>query len=222
MIARIGWGRAGGHDAARARQARDGFVADACGVGARARRAGFAAAIALLWCSCAFGAEPRVILMRGWFGVFSTGLDGLADELKAKGINAQVVGHLYWSTALAEIQRARAGGDTRPIVLVGHSQGANNVIDIARALEAQRIPVDLVVTLAPFLQKTIPANVVRAVNFYQAPGWGAPLAADRGFHGELSNVNLADDPTIFHVSIDKSEKIHAQIMREIEAVAQKK
>jgi hypothetical protein len=190
--------------------------------GERVRRVGVLAAMALLWCSCAYAAEPRVLLMRGWFGVFSTGLDSLADQLKAKGINAQVVGHLYWSTALSEIEKARASGDTRPIVLVGHSQGANNVIDIARALDAKKIPVDLVVTLAPFLQKAIPANVARAVNFYQTPGWGAPLAGDRGFHGEISNINLSDDVTIFHISMDKSEKIQSQILREIEAVAQKK
>ena len=219
MITRIGrrCGNAGDGDGVPVRHVRDRF-----GPGARAMRAGLIAAIALVWCGCAHAVEPRVLLMRGWFGVFSTGLDSLADELKAKGINAQVVGHLYWSTALSEIQKARASGDTRPIVLVGHSQGANNVIDIARALEAQKVPVNLLVTLAPFLQKTVPANVARAVNFYQTPGWGAPLSGDRGFHGELSNVNLSDDPTVFHISIDKSEKIHAQILHEIEAVAQKK
>jgi len=188
----------------------------------RLTRVGVFAAMALLWCSCAYAAEPRVLLMRGWFGVFSTGLDSLADQLKAKGINAQVVGHLYWSTALSEIEKARASGDTRPIVLVGHSQGANNVIDIARALETKKIPVELLVTLAPFLQKTIPANVARAVNFYQAPGWGAPLAGDRGFHGEISNINLSGDLTVFHISMDKSEKIQSQILHEIEAVGQKK
>ena len=39
-------------------------------------------------------AEPRVLLLRGWFGVFSTGLDSIADALRAKGIRADVVGHL--------------------------------------------------------------------------------------------------------------------------------
>ena len=57
-----------------------------------------AVAIALLWCNCALAAEPRVLLLRGWFGVFSTGMDSLASELKAKGIKAEVAGHVYWST----------------------------------------------------------------------------------------------------------------------------
>jgi len=91
-----------------------------------------AVTLALLWCNCALAAEPRVLLLRGWFGVFSTGMDGLADELKTKGIKAQVAGHLYWSTALKEIVRDRAAGKTGPIVLVGHSYGGN-VISVAAA-----------------------------------------------------------------------------------------
>jgi hypothetical protein len=64
-----------------------------------------------------------VILLRGWFGVFSTGLDAIADALKAKGIRAEVAGHLQWKTAADEIRRERAQGKTDAIVLVGHSQG---------------------------------------------------------------------------------------------------
>ena len=181
-----------------------------------------AVAITLLWCNCALAAEPRVLLLRGWFGVFSTGMDSLASELKAKGIKAEVASHLYWSTALQDILKERAAGNTGALVLVGHSQGANNVIDMARSLEARKIPVDLLVTLAPFMQDPLPSNVVRAVNYYQSPGWGAPLTADRGFHGKLSNINVGDDWTIAHVSIDKSSRIHADIAREIAAVLQAK
>src|SRR6516165_7557293 len=36
-----------------------------------------AVAIDLLWCNCALAAEPRVLLLRGSFGVFSTGMDSL-------------------------------------------------------------------------------------------------------------------------------------------------
>src|SRR5215470_4720502 len=181
-----------------------------------------AVAIALLWCNCALAAEPRVLLLRGWFGVFSTGMDSLANELKAKGIKAEVAGHVQWSTAVKDIVKERAAGNIGPLVLVGHSQGANNVIDMARSLEANKIPVDLLITLAPFMQDPVPANVVRAINYYQSPGWGAPLTTDRGFHGKLSNINVGDDWTIAHVSIDKSARIHAEIAREIVAALQAK
>jgi hypothetical protein len=174
------------------------------------------------WCSCALAAEPRVLLLRGWFGVFSTGLDSLADELKAQGINAEVAGHLHWATAVSDILRERAAGKTGPLVLVGHSQGANNVIDVARSLEAHNVPVDLLVTLAPFMQDPVPANVARAINYYQSSGWGSPIAPDRGFHGKLANIDVGDDLTIFHISIDKSARIHADIAREIAALSQAK
>ncbi len=183
---------------------------------------GVVLAFAVFWCNWAAAAETKVIMLRGWFGVFSTGLDSLADELKAKGVRAEVAGHLYWSTAVTDIVRERAAGKVGPIVLIGHSQGANNVIDAARSLETHNIPVDLVVTLAPLLQYPIPANVVRAINYYQSPGWGAPIAGDTNFHGKLLNVDMAGDPTIFHITIDKSARIHEEIVREIMALSQPK
>ncbi len=41
--------------------------------GGRLRSCGAIIALALLWASSAHATEPRVLLMRGWFGVFSTG-----------------------------------------------------------------------------------------------------------------------------------------------------
>jgi hypothetical protein len=176
-------------------------------------------AIALLW-SCAAKAETRVYLLRGWFGVFSTGLDGLAEELRSKGLKAEAVGHLAWRSTVSEIVKDRAAGKSGSLVLVGHSQGANNVIEMARLLEREKIPVDLLVTLAPLLQDPVPGNVVRAINYYHSPGWGAPVLADAGFQGKLSNINLGGDVGISHIAMDKSPKIKAEIERAILAVPQ--
>ncbi len=167
--------------------------------------------------TCAAG-TPRVILLRGWFGVFSMGLDSVTEQLKAQGINAEVAGHLSWQNEVTEILRERAAGRTGPLILVGHSQGANNVIDMARALETSHVTVDLLITLSPFMQNRVPLNVAKAINYFQAPGWGQPLEAEPGFRGKLINVNLADDPTISHIGIDKNTKIQTEIVREIAAV----
>jgi hypothetical protein len=172
-------------------------------------------AITLLWSSASFAAEPRIILLRGWFGVFSTGLDSLADKLRERGFKVDVAGHQKWDDLVADIRRERIAGKTGPLVLIGHSQGANNAVSMARALKPHNIPVDLLVTLAPFLQPPIPGNVVHAINYYQAPGWGTPLTADRDFHGKLANNDLIGDLTIFHITIDKSSKIHDQIASEV-------
>ncbi len=222
MAATIAPARPGGWSGSKfqsmpVRDAREQF-----GSRAGARWVGAVMVTALLWCNCALGAEPRVLLLRGWFGVFSTGLDKIAEELKAKGIKAEVAGHLYWSAAVTEILREQAAGPTGPLVLVGHSQGANNVIDIARSLEAHKVPVTLLVTLAPYMQNPIPANVVRAINYYQSPGWGAPLAPDRGFHGKLSNIVVGDAWSVSHINIDKSARIQAEILRQIAALHEAK
>jgi len=172
-------------------------------------------AVALLRCDGALAAEPRVLLLRGWLSVFSGGLDRLADELRAMGIDAEVRRHLYWTTAVSEILRDRAAGKIGPLILVGHSQGGNDAIEIARALQISHVPVDLVVTLAPYMPKPVPANVGRAINYYQGGGWGSPLTPDAGFRGKLSNFDLAGDPSIFHFNIDKNDRIQAEILREI-------
>jgi hypothetical protein len=170
--------------------------------------------IAMLW-SSAVKAETRVYLLRGWFGVFSTGLDSLAEELRSKGVRAETLGHLAWRSTVSNIIKDHAAGKSGPLILIGHSQGANNVIEMARLLDGENIPVDLLVTLAPLLQDPIPGNVVRAINYYNSPGWGAPVTTDASYHGKLSNINLGGDFGISHIAMDKSTKIQAEIERAI-------
>ena len=119
---------------------------------------------------------------------------------------------------MSKIVQERAAGKVGAIALVGHSQGANNVIEMAHALKAQKVPVDLLVTLAPLGQDPIPSNVVRAMNFYQNPGWGSPIAAEPGFRGKLANIDVSSDLTITHVTIDKSSRVQAEIARAILAI----
>jgi len=182
----------------------------------------FCISIAMLW-SSAVKAETRVYLLRGWFGVFSTGLDSLAEELRSKGVKAETLGHLAWRSTVSNIIKDHAAGKGGgPLILIGHSQGANNVIEMARMLEKENIPVNLLVTLAPLLQDPIPGNVVRAINYYHSPGWGAPVTTDAGYRGKLSNINLGGDLGISHIAMDKSSKIQAEIERAILTVPQTK
>ena len=167
--------------------------------------------------TCAL-AETRVYLLRGWFGVFSAGIDKMAEDLRAKGVKAEAIGHLDWKATAAKIVSDHAAGTRDALVLVGHSQGGNNVIDIARDLEKQAVPVELLVTIAPFLQDPVPANVVRAINYYQSPGWGSPLVADPGFKGVLSNINVAGELGILRINIDMDTRVQAAILGAIGAL----
>src|SRR3979411_2226790 len=66
-------------------------------------------AVATLWSSVG-KAETQVYLLRGWFGVFSTGLDTMADDLRTKGVKAETVGHLAWKSTVANIIKDRKAG----------------------------------------------------------------------------------------------------------------
>src|SRR5215468_2286872 len=157
----------------------------------------FSIAIALLWSGAAH-AETRVYLLRGWFGVFSTGLDSLAEELRSKGIKAEAVGHLAWRSTVAEIVKDRAAGKSGPLVLVGHSQGANNVIEMARLLEREKIPIACWLRWRHCCRTS--AGQCRAGD-YHSLAWGAALVADAGFHGKLSNINLG---SISHIAMPQN------------------
>jgi hypothetical protein len=165
-------------------------------------------------------AETRVYLIRGWFGVFSTGLDRIATELRRNGVEADAIAHLQWKAAASAIVNERASGAPGPLVLVGHSQGGNDAIKLARELVPHGVTVDLVITLAPFLQDPVPANVARAINFYQSGGWGSPLVAAEGVKAEITNIDLGSDAGTFHVNIDKNPKVQAQVVAAITALAQ--
>jgi len=180
--------------------------------------ADWVATFGLLLPASAF-AETQVIFLRGWFGVFSTGMDAMAEQLRSKGIKAEAIGHLAWRGTVEKIVADRAAGRPGPLVLIGHSQGANNVIEMAQELEKKKIPVDLLVTLAPYLQDPVPGNVVRALNYYQAGGWGAPLAGDKGFRGKISNIDMQGDLISTHVNIDKNDRVQADINREVTALS---
>jgi hypothetical protein len=171
-------------------------------------------AIALLWSNGAQAAD-RVYLLRGWFGVFSQGMDELAAALRARGFRASAIGHTAWKSTVDQIVQERAAGKTGLLVLVGHSQGANNIIDMAGLLKQHNIPVDLLITLAPYMQDPVPANVLRAIDFYSGGGWGEPLTGGAGFHGRLSNIDVGADASITHINIDKSPRVQAQILRAI-------
>jgi hypothetical protein len=73
------------------------------------------------------------------------------------------------------------------ISIYGHSWGASESVTLARALEAQGIPVSLIVLVDSVRKRgennaTIPANVAQAVNFYQRSGL---------LHG-LAEIHAAD------------------------------
>jgi hypothetical protein len=155
------------------------------------------------------GGGARVYLLRGFLGVFSTGMDDLNDKLNRSGIRASVHSHTEFSTLVGQVVRARGQGIRQNVVIIGHSLGANDSLSMAAELGRHKIPVSLIITFDPTASLPVPGNVSRVVNFYSAAnGWGAPLVRSASFRGSLSNVDLSNDPSMGHTEIDKSPRLH--------------
>lgn len=167
-------------------------------------------------------------LLRGWLGIFSTGMDNLGNEINHSGVNAMVFQDDQWSSLAATIRKKYANApNSEPLVLIGHSLGADDVLRIARELQRDDITVDLLVTLDPVTPPTIPSNVKRCINLYQSNGvwdslpWfrGVPLQASKDAQTELANYDIRVDrtdllePGLDHFNIEKKKKIHEEVIK---------
>lgn len=197
------------------------------------RRSLLAAASALLVASAlpveaALKSKPKlktgqVYLIRGFANVFSTGLDALGKQLAADGVKAEVLSLPNADTFARRLaEKYRASKDARPIVLVGHSLGADMTFAIARALEPMKIPVGLIISFDPTGKGPVPRNVKKALNFYTGgENLWSPVTPMPGFKGELANINLRQGDTaikgIGHFNIDKNPGLHDRAVKEIKA-----
>jgi len=157
--------------------------------------------------------HPHVYLMRGLLNVFSLGMDQLAAQIARNGVDASVYNHSVEETVVGTIAQKYRAGDQGPYILVGHSLGADAVMLMALQLNAQGVPVALVVPFDGTASYAAPANVSCVVNLTQRKY--AYMQAGAGFHGKLSNVDVSSDTTIDHVTIDKSPRLQAMALKEI-------
>ncbi|HEY7115825.1 MAG TPA: hypothetical protein VH475_04510, partial [Tepidisphaeraceae bacterium] len=183
-----------------------------------------------------FSERPRagnVYLMRGFIGIWSTGIDRLGEEINAQGIRANVYRCEQWHELTdALVQKYKDQKVFEPLVLVGHSWGADHLLQIAQSLGENHVPVDLIITLDPVTPPDVPANVKRCYNLYQSHGVldaipyfrGVPLKAAPDNRNVLTNVNIRTDrtdllePNTDHFNIEKNEKIHGEVLRQLMTV----
>ncbi len=162
----------------------------------------------------------HVYVVRGYLDWYSTGMDRLAAELSAAGPAATAYREEQWGD-LADALLARPAG---PVVLVGFSYGADDVVLIARRLAGRGRRVDLMVTIDPVTPPAVPANVGRCVDFYEPnPPWdvlpflrGVPLHGDAGA-APPENVDVRaradlDEPGTSHATVAGNEAVHRAIV----------
>ncbi|MGA2893183.1 MAG: hypothetical protein ABSE22_09955 [Xanthobacteraceae bacterium] len=162
--------------------------------------------------------QPRahVYLFRGLADIYSLGMNTLADELNARGVDATAHSHTDWKPIADKAAANYKAGKEGPIILVGHSLGADAVMEMADYLGDKGIPVALVVPFDGTQSFPVPGNVARVINFTQRDY--AYMRAGPGFRGSLSNVDLSADHSIDHVTIDKSPRLHARVIAEVLAI----
>jgi pimeloyl-ACP methyl ester carboxylesterase len=164
-------------------------------------------------------AAPRPLahayLVRGLLGlIFSRGMNRLAEKLGESGVDADVYDFPLCDdiadTAIREYGQAPA-----PIVLIGHSMGGRCVLLMAKRLQEAKIPVGLLVTVDPVHgSPDVPANVERYINIFLSDSLlgGGDVTSERGFHGHFASFDLATHGDVSHVTIDKLDALHDQLV----------
>jgi hypothetical protein len=182
-----------------------------------------AIAILVVGAVMAFGTDPgraesrpHVYLLRGLMNIFSLGMDTLCEELNRHGVYATVHGYGDWQALADRAAVDFKAGKEGPIILIGHSLGADAVMEMAAYLGRKGIPVALVVPFDGTQSLAASDNVARVLNLTQRNY--AYMRKGPGFHGTLSNIDVSSDPNIDHINIDKSPRLHARVVSEVLAV----
>ena len=171
--------------------------------------------------------EGNVYTMRGGLlGIFSTGMALLANTLE-NDYNVHAANTVYHdASGLSSfiIKHYNAHDLQVPIILVGHSLGANEQIKVADELATAHIPVTLLITVDAGLPLKIPDNVQQVLNLYQPtidPVFkGVPLQATNSQLTYVENVNVSTIKNVHvnHFNISQNSKIQEIMLKKILAV----
>jgi len=161
--------------------------------------------------------RAHVYLLRGLMNIFSLGMDTLSDELNRRGVYATVHNHTEWQGLADQAAAKYKAGTEGPIIIIGHSLGADAAMEMANYLGKKGVPVALVVPFDGTQSLSAGPNVARVMNLTQRDY--AYMRRGPGFHGSLNNVDVSGDPNIDHLNIDKSPRLHARVIGEVLAIA---
>lgn len=173
----------------------------------------------------------HVYCMRGWLGIFSTGMDDLAVKIDKEVAAVSVADEEWQRLKNFLIKQKKAGRLNEPLVLVGHSWGADDQIRVAEDLAKAGITVDLLITVDPVTPPAIPSNVKRCLNIYKShpitdpvPLWRGVAIDQNNTKVPITNINLREDKVEFetgsidHINIEKAPGVHQMVLDSIRSV----
>jgi pimeloyl-ACP methyl ester carboxylesterase len=162
-----------------------------------------------------------VYFFRGGANIFSTGMDEVAEKLKARGVDAKSVGHASWRD-LVDVVGDHYAATHQAVVIAGHSWGANAAVLFAAALAKRKVPVDLVVLFDPTAALQVSGNVAHVINFYSATaasfytgtvgGLHLEVKGASNFTGTIENRAQLD---LGHMELDNSTRVQDEAIGEI-------
>ena len=154
-----------------------------------------------------------VYLIRGGLNIFSTGMDELAEKLRERGVDSRTLGQATWREAATEAAE-RYKKKRAPVVLIGHSFGANAAVLIADSLGSKGIPVALIITFDLTEALKAPVNVKCFLNFLSIDmtGFDFNAFATPAFSGHLENIVHTE---LSHLSIDNDPALQQQTVEEV-------
>src|SRR5262245_6851405 len=165
-------------------------------------------------------AGGHVYAFRGLINVFSYGMDQMVEKCTQRGIEASAHNHGAY-VSLAPQAAALAKSGKGPIIIIGHSYGADAAVFMAEEMRKLGAPVALLVLYGPTIDPLeIPSNVRAVINYYQTktPAWRSKAVPGPGFRGSINNVNLDKETEVTHFNIEKISRLQDQAISQIAAL----
>jgi len=157
----------------------------------------------------------EVYLLRGLMDVFSRGLDVMGAKINRAGVYALVNSYANWQEIADEIiARDRRGEVSYPVVIIGHSLGANDASKMATYLGKRGVKVSYVVGFDPTEPGYVGANVGTVVNYYLPNGKNNRMFKGSGFAGSVQNVSVTN-MDVTHTTIEKDASLQNRVIGKI-------
>jgi hypothetical protein len=170
----------------------------------------------------------HVYLLRGLANIWSRGMDKFGETLTANGVPWSIHNHRKWKELGKEAaEKYKADKSFGPIIIVGHSLGADAAVLMAEEIGEAGVPVRLIVTFDGVARQNehvskVSPNVAEVLNFYKSNGWGREMIPAKGFKGKIDNVDLRGERKVGHMNIDKNVELQSRVLGAILAALNEK
>jgi hypothetical protein len=166
-------------------------------------------------------AHAHVYLLRSFMNVFSSGIYDLAANVRSQGIYATVHTHFEWPLLAEQAARNYREGWEDPIIIIGHSSGADAAVSMAYRLAEAGVPTKLIVTLEPVANVIAGGSRDHVVKVNIFSELGVPVARGQSIGDRLVNLELKNRK-VWPAVIDRSSPTLDQLILGyvFEAVAQ--